>query len=89
MPPVIRTWNSLLVLLAKMASPMTGSPSGSATFVVDSPIRVYKDIWPSPCVEEQLQCEQEVGPDVRCSQDGGSTIVGHVPRRISPVFCFY
>ena len=47
-----------------MASSVTGSPSGSASFVVNSVIHgyhVYKDIWPSPVVEEQLQCEREVG----------------------------
>ena len=78
------------VLLVKMASPMTGSPSGSATFVVDSAIRgyhVYKDIWPSPLVEEQLQCEREVGNShdsmsvaVKKLIDGEGMIVGHVPR---------
>ena len=33
-------------------------------FVIDTAIRghhVYQDIWPSQVVEEQLQCECEVG----------------------------
>ena len=77
------------------SSAMTSSPSGSLTFVVDSAIRgyhIYKNIWPSPVAEERLQCEREVGNShdpmsvaVKKLIDGESTIVGHVPRRISPL----
>ena len=74
---------------------MTGSASGSASFVVDLAIHgyhIYKDVWPSPVVEEQLQCKREVGNShdpmsvaVKKLIDGENTIVGHVPRRISPL----
>ena len=73
-----------------MTSPMTGSTSGSATFVIDSGIRgyhIYQDIWPSPVVEERLLCKREVGNfhdpmsvAVKKQIDGKNTIVGHVPR---------
>ena len=74
---------------------MTSSTSGSATFVVDSAIRgyhIYKDIWPSPVIEDQLLCEREIGNShdpmsvaVKKQIDGENTVVGHVPRRISPL----
>ena len=81
--------------LHKWESPTTSSPPGFSSFVVDSAIcgyHVYKDIWPSPVAEEQLQCEQEVGNShdpmsvtIKKLIGGASTIIGHVPRRISPL----
>ena len=78
-----------------MTSPMTVSTSGSATFAIDSTIRgyhIYRDIWPSPVVEEQLLCEHEVGNShdpmsvaIKKQIDGESTIVRHVSRGISPL----
>ena len=69
--------------------------SASASFVIDAAIRgyhVYKEIWPSPIDEERLTCEREVGNShdplsvaVKKVIDGRNTIVGHVPRRISPL----
>ena len=69
--------------------------SGSISFVVDSVIRdyhIYKDIWPNPVVEKQLQCKREVGNlhdpifvAVKKPIDRESNIVGHVPRQY--LFC--
>ena len=41
--------------------------TGSASFVVDLAIRgyhIYKDIWPSPLVEEQLAIRATVGVSI-------------------------
>ena len=69
--------------------------SASASFVIDAAIRgyhVYKEIWPNPINEEQLICEHEVGNSydslavaIMKLIDGSNTIVGHVPRHISPL----
>ena len=69
--------------------------SASASFVIDTAIRgyhVYKDIWPNPINEEQLTCELEVGNShdplavaIKKLIDGSNMIVGHVPKRISPL----
>ena len=69
--------------------------SSSASFVIDAAIRgyhVYKEIWPNPIDDEQLICEREVGNShdplavaIKKLIDGSNTIVGHVPRRISPL----
>ena len=81
------------VLQVRMVSPVTGSLSCSASFVVDLVIcgyHIYKDIWPSLVVEEQLQCKWEVGNlheftdliSVAAKKliDGKNTVVGHIPR---------
>jgi len=78
---------------------MHGKLSQSASFVVDSLIHsyhIYKDIWPSPVVEEQLQCEWEVGNlhdpmsvVVKKLIDGENMIVGHVSRQMSPSFALW
>ena len=69
--------------------------SASASFVIDAAIRgyhVYKEIWPNPIDDEQLICERKVGNShnplavaIKKLIDGSNTIVGHVPRRISPL----
>ena len=69
--------------------------SASASFVIDAAIRgyhVYKEIWPNTIDEEQLICEREVGNShaplavaIKKLIDGSNTIVGHMPRRISPL----
>jgi len=53
---------------------------------------IYKDIWLSPVVEEQLQCEWNVGNShdlmsvtVKKQIDGENAIIGCVPRQISPL----
>ena len=52
----------------------------------------YKEIWPDPFVGEELPCEQEVGNPhdplavaIKKTIGGEHKIVGHVPRRISPL----
>ena len=65
-----------------------------ASFVVDSMIRghhVYKEIW-DPVNGEVLLCEREIGNSsdplavaVMKRLDGEDKIVGHLPRRISPL----
>ena len=69
--------------------------SASASFTIDAVIRgyyVYKEIWPNPVDEEELTCECEVGNShdplavaIKKLIDGSNMIVGHVPRRISPL----
>jgi len=69
--------------------------SASASFVIDAAIHeyhVYKEIWPNLIDEEQLTCEREVGNShdplavaIKKLIDGSNTIVGHVPRCISPL----
>jgi len=69
--------------------------SASASFVIDAAIHgyhVYKEIWPNLIDEEQLTCEREVGNShnplavaIKKLIDGSNTIVGHVPRHISPL----
>ena len=69
--------------------------SASASFVIDTAIRgyhVYKDIWPNSIDEEQLTCECEVGNShhplaiaIKKLIDGSNMIIGHMPRRISPL----
>ena len=64
-------------------------------FVVDSKMRgyhVYKEIWPNPIIGEELPCEREIGNPhdlsavaVKKLITGEWKIVGHVPRRISPL----
>ena len=56
-------------------------------------IYVYKEIWSNPVHEEWLVCEYEIGNwhdplsvVMKKLMEGNSTVVGHVPRRISP-FC--
>ena len=93
LPRVLKTPAAVCRIRVVMASRPT--PSRSVNFVVDSAIRgyhIYKDICPNPLVEEQLQCKREVGNShdlmsiaVKKPIDGESTIVGHVPRRISPL----
>ena len=78
------------------ASPVMCSSRGSSTiFVIDAAIRgyhIYKEIWPNPIDKERLTCEREVGNSndplsvaVKKLMDGNNTIVGHIPRRISPL----
>ena len=65
-----------------------------ASFVVDLMIcghHVYKEIWDSLNGKE-LHCEQEIGKSsdplavaVMKRLDGEDNIVGHLPRRISPL----
>ena len=50
----------------------------------------YKDIWENPIIGEELRCQREIGNShdtlavaVMKLIDGHSTIVGHVPRKIS------
>ena len=64
-------------------------------FVVDSKVHgyhVYKEIWPNPIIGEELPCEREIGNThdpsavaVKKLITGERKIVGHVPRRISPL----
>ena len=65
------------------------------SFVVNSMVRgyhKYKDIWPDPIVGEALPCKREVGNphdplavSIIKTIGGEHKIVGHVPRRISPL----
>jgi len=55
-------------------------------------VATLKEIWPNPVDEEELTCEREVGNShdplavaVKKLIDGNNTIVGHVPRHISPL----
>ena len=60
------------------------------TFSTDSVIRghrVYKDVW-TPVVGEELMCQRELGnprDPFAVSVLKESTIVGHVPRKISAI----
>ena len=66
------------------------------SFAVDAAIRdyhIYKEIWSNLVHEEWLVCECEIGNShdplsvvMKKLIKGNSTVVGHVPRRISP-FC--
>ena len=69
--------------------------SASASFAIDAVIRGYhvnKEICVNPEDEKELTCEPEVwnshdplAVGVKKLIDGNNTIVGHVPRRISPL----
>ena len=56
------------------------------------PYCIYKEIWPNPFLREALPCAREIrnthdplAVAVQKSTGGWWKIVGHVPRRISPL----
>ena len=73
--------------------------SSLSSFEVASMIRgchEYKAIWEDPINGESLVCERKVGNShdplseaVKKTISGASTIVGHVPQRISPLFSIF
>ena len=68
----------------------------SSSFSTESSIRghhIYKDIW-TPQVDERLYCKPEVGNihdpyAVAVKRPSDNTVVGHVPRKVSAVCCFF
>ena len=75
---------------------MCSTGDSSESFVIDAAIRgyhIYKEIWSNPVHEERLVCECKIGNShdplsvvMKKLIEGNSTVVGHIPRHISP-FC--
>ena len=71
----------------------------ACSFTIESMVcgyHEYKSVWENPVCGDELSCTRDIGNShdpmtvaINKEIDGDIKIVGHVPRRISALCCFY